>query len=236
MDDNELKQEREALEFIKKNQKTLISNFCNNVIQIDNMPVSIFMAGSPGAGKTEYSKRLLKELEQKGLSRAIRIDPDEVRAYIPGYNGKNAGLFQRGATLGVEKIHDYALLKKKNFLLDTTFSDYEKSRKNIIRSLDRGRLVTIQYLYQDAKVAWDFTKKREEIEKRGIPVDFFINSLFSAKDNVNKIKEEFGNKLMLDLIIKDYTNNSISTILNIEKIDNHLKMEYTKDELKKILC
>jgi len=236
MDDDQSEIEKEAIEFVRSNKRLIIEKFCGDIVQIDKNPVSVFMAGSPGAGKTEFSKRFLKELEDKGYSRAIRIDPDEVRAIIPGYNGKNASVFQMAATLGVEKIHDYALEKKKNFLLDTTFSDYKKARDNVARSLKHGRIVSIQYLYQDAKIAWDFTKKREEIEKRGIPVDFFVESLFSAKENVDRIKAEFGDKLTLDLIIKDYTNNSLTTEFNISSIDSHLKIEYTKDELKKILC
>jgi hypothetical protein len=96
--------------------------------------------------------------------------------------------------------------------------------------------VLIQYLYQDPKIAWEFTKKREEKEKRGIPVDFFIDSLFLAKENVDRIKDEFGNKVEINLAVVDYRSDKWDIRLNIEKIDNHLKMEYTKEDLKKMLC
>ena len=59
------------------------------------------MAGSPGAGKTEVSKAfaaLLEELPAQGfdgLGKVLRIDPDDYRAYLPGYTGSNLGCSTR---------------------------------------------------------------------------------------------------------------------------------------------
>lgn len=57
-------------------------------------PVSVFMPGSPGAGKTEASIELLK-LKGADGTRVLRIDPDELREDLPGYTGENSWLFQR---------------------------------------------------------------------------------------------------------------------------------------------
>ena len=46
----------------------------------DAEPVSIFMAGSPGAGKTEASKALVREFRDP-----VRIDPDELRSEFKQY-------------------------------------------------------------------------------------------------------------------------------------------------------
>lgn len=70
-------------------------------------PVSIFMAGSPGAGKTEVSKELVKEFDRKPM----RIDADELRALCPDYVGTNAHLFQKAANKAINVLYDYALKK-----------------------------------------------------------------------------------------------------------------------------
>ena len=66
-------------------------------------PVAAFMAGSPGAGKTEASKALAGE-----LGGFLRIDPDEFRKSIPGYDGANSWLVQRAVTYLVEAVLDSA--------------------------------------------------------------------------------------------------------------------------------
>ncbi len=60
-------------------------------------PVTVFMAGSPGAGKTEASIELLEMFGSNG-GQVLRIDPDELRAEFPGYTGGNAWLFQKSVS------------------------------------------------------------------------------------------------------------------------------------------
>jgi UDP-N-acetylglucosamine kinase len=176
------------------------------------------MAGSPGAGKTEFSKRFIKD---SGKS-VVRIDPDDIRNLLPQYD-HNGTLMQRAAALGVEKLYDHALHYKQDLILDGTLGDYEKARSNVNRSVDHKRIVQVYYIYQDPIVAWKFTKKREAIEHRGIPKDFFIKSFFSSKENVNNLKREFGNLIQVNLIIKNFENDTEQCKLNIDTIDSHLK-------------
>lgn len=65
-------------------------------------PITIFMAGTPGAGKTEFSITLI---ETFGGS-FIRIDADEIRERMRplGYNGLNADIFQDAANKGVNLL------------------------------------------------------------------------------------------------------------------------------------
>lgn len=79
--------QKEAIAFIKKNKRFLIERLIlKNRYWPDAQPLSIFMAGSPGAGKTEFSKRLIKE----NNINAVRIDADEIKTIIPQYTGKNS--------------------------------------------------------------------------------------------------------------------------------------------------
>lgn len=221
----------EAFKWVKSNHKKVIEIFAGGAEHVsDVQPVTLFMAGSPGAGKTEISKRLISRFKYK----PVRIDADEIRALCPNYSGEIAHLFQKAATKGVNILYDYALKKGINVILDGTFA-YGDATKNIKRSLDEGRKVEIFFVYQDPIQAWDFTKKREAIEHRKVSKSIFIEAFFKSRNNVNIAKKEFGNKIELNLFIKDFEKNIEDLKLNIERVDYYLKKKYTKMQLEKIL-
>ena len=62
-------------------------------------PVTVFMAGSPGAGKTEFSKNLLDLIAKDLKHSPIRIDSDELRTEIPGYTGNNSSDVQGAVSI-----------------------------------------------------------------------------------------------------------------------------------------
>lgn len=229
--------EVQAIKFIKTHKKDLCEKFASlSVYPPVDKPSAYFMAGSPGAGKTEFSKSFIAELETKQPQRKIvRIDADEVRDFIPFYDKSNAYKVQRAAALGVEKILDQVLELDQDFLLDATFADYSKAYSNINRSLLHNRTVGILYLYQDPIIAWDFTKKREALEGRKIPKDVFIKAFFAAKDNVNMIKKDFGEKVEVWLIIKNLEQGIEKTFFNVDNIDNSLKIKYNLQFLEREL-
>jgi ATP-dependent protease HslVU (ClpYQ) ATPase subunit len=78
-------------------------------------PVSVFMAGSPGAGKTEASKALIEQFDNQ----VIRIDADDYRDKFrdQGYTGDNSWLFQPAVSVLVEKINDLVINQKQSFIL-----------------------------------------------------------------------------------------------------------------------
>lgn len=83
----------EALVFARKNKKLIANRFTDiSRFTPEEEPVSVFMAGSPGAGKTEASIELLALVEDSGLE-ILRIDPDELRYELPNYTGSNSCLF-----------------------------------------------------------------------------------------------------------------------------------------------
>ena len=223
----------ESILYIKHNKKLLCSKFASiEDFPPTNRPFSIFMAGSPGSGKTEFSTSFIKNftnIDEK--IKVVRIDADEIRKILPHFTGKNSYLVQPAAALGVEKLYDHVQDYKQNVIVDSTFADYKIAHSNVKRAIDKNRRVGIIYLYQDPLIAWDFTKKREALEGRYVPKNIFIDAFFNAKENVNKIKVEFGKKIMLSLVIKDFQNKVERTKLNIDKIDNFLKLSYNKEEL-----
>jgi predicted ABC-type ATPase len=229
---------KEAIEWVKKNKNIIIEKFCSLKDHPPSQkPFTIFMAGSPGAGKTEFSKSLIPQLQQRDPECAIvRVDADEIRGLIPMYKGCNACELQSAASIGVEKIIDYVQKHNQNVIIDGTFASYSVSYNNVKRAILRNRDVGIFYLYQDPVLAWDFTQKREKVDGRNISKDVFIDAFFKAKENVNAIKHEFNEKIEINLIIKNFENGLEKTHFNIKNIDSYLKIDYNfkllKDKLK----
>lgn len=225
-----------ACDYARTNKKLIIERFAGESFPSVEHPISIFMAGSPGAGKTEFSKSLIQSLQSEGQAEPIvRIDGDEIRGMLPGYAGSNSYLFQRAISIGVSKLHDYVLEKRKNFILDGTFSHIEKARENVQRSLKVGRRVIIVYVYQDPLISWKFTKKREAAEGRSIPRDKFIEQFFGAKEVVQVIKDEFGDQVNVWLIDRNLETNYIDIKDNIAQIDSHIQNQYAKKQLEDTL-
>lgn len=180
----------EATSYVKAHQKELIEHSVGLVRPVSK-PVSIFMAGSPGAGKTEFSTHLIEEI--LGAKYVIvRIDPDEIRTWLPQYEPGKAELVQGAVSTAVNKIHDFVKRKSYSFLRDGTFSKYEQAAKNVQLSLDKRRPVIIQYVIQPPEIAWQFTQARELVDGRNIRREDFIEQFIAARDTVSAIKNTFG--------------------------------------------
>jgi len=207
-----------------------------DILPADSHPITILMAGSPGAGKTEFSKGLLNQLDSRHV---LRIDADDLRRYFPDYNGSNSHLFQAAVVGILERVIDEALHNSQTFILDGTMTNYEKAVRNIERSLKRNRKVEIYYVYQEPKIAWNFTQKREQIEGRRILKDNFIQQFINSRRNVTQIRSEYGSEVEIHLVKKDFKQNvveSVTEILNIgPSIDDIIGKEYTQAELEKII-
>ncbi len=232
-----------AIEFAKKNKNRIAKELTDTgKYPPDAVPVSVFMAGSPGAGKTELSKSLIGILgrDSKIKHEVIRIDGYEIRRFFSDYTGTNSYLFQGAISIIVDRVQDLALERNQTFVLDGTLFDYEKAAKNIRRSLGRGRLVLIFYVYQGPEVAWKFTQAREKTEGRNIPKLAFINGFLGARETVSRLRKEFGKEVVITLIRRNFENDTADAApVAIEQegkqIDDHIPKRYTKDELENLL-
>ncbi len=227
----------EAAEFIKKNKKQVIEKFCNiKDFPSSSKPFTMFMAGSPGAGKTEFSKSIIPELQLKDTkSKIVRIDADDVREIVPQYTGHNSNDIQKAAVKGVEVIFDYVNSHNQNCILDGTFQNFEVSRRNLERAIARKRDVGIFYIYQNPVTAWSFTKKREKLDGRYVPKDVFIKAFFDSKENVLKIKSIYKDKVELNVIIQDEENHVKKIYFNTPTIEKSLHSVYTIGQLDQLL-
>lgn len=229
--ESEQKQVDAAIQFARKNKQKIAKSLTDrDKYPPEEYPVSIFMAGSPGAGKTEVSRALLESLDGEQPS-VLRIDPDELREYFPGYTGDNSWLFQPAISLLVERIIDLALKRRQSFLLDGTLTSYPVAEKNIRRCLNRKRAVQILYVYQRPEMAWRFVQARERNEGRGIRVDTFIEQYFAAREVVNRLKERFGRDIVVDVLLKEYDGSNRFYRGNVDRIDNHIPEKYSRAQL-----
>ena len=92
LSDEERQIQEQALAFAKANRRQIARRLTDpKVYAPEEHPVSVFMAGSPGAGKTEASIELIDKLGTP----VIRIDPDELRNECPGYGGAKSRVAAR---------------------------------------------------------------------------------------------------------------------------------------------
>ena len=223
---------KEASDFVSKkaNKKAIAKKWVDCYLS-EKYPVSVFMAGSPGAGKTEAAKELIKSLG----GNILRIDNDELRNEFKKYNGANSYVFQEAATKLVETIHDRALKLNVSFILDSTLSSYEKAKQNISRSLDKKRIVQVIFIYQDPEKAWQFVMAREKEEGRYVPKEVFVHQFLSSREVVNKLKDVFGRRIRVDVVTKNFDGSKKIYYTNVNSIDTHVSKVYDELDLKKIV-
>ena len=165
----------------------------------------------------------------------IRIDPDDLRAELPGYTGANSWLFQGAVSLLVARTIDHALKQQQSFLLDGTLASYDVARGNIDRCIAKGRLVQILYVYQDPLLAWDFVQAREAREGRRILKKDFINQYVVAREVVNGLKSELKGRVRVDLLLKNRDGSRRFYKANVDQIDNHIPEKYSRADLERLL-
>ena len=229
MTEDEKRIEQEAIKFAKKN-RTAIANELTNRKRFppEDEPVAVFMAGSPGAGKTETSREFLQEVEATNV---IRLDPDELRHYFEQYTGDNSFLFQRAVSSIVERTLDNAFKRKQSFLLDGTLSNYAIAEKNIKRAIDRGRAVLVLFVYQSPELAWKFVQSRERVEGRRINPEIFVEQFLESQAVVRKLKQQFGGQIKIDLLLKDNEGGTRMYHANIQAVENRVKQKFTRESL-----
>ena len=261
--DNELKIQDDAVKWIsdKNNQQDLIQKFILDKKVFPVLSVVTFMAGSPGVGKTEYSRdyekkinesfRIVTEIpkvKKKLLKKTkiniddyerliVRIDIDEIRELIPQYQKTdtiknikgNAHVIQKATNMGLDILRNYCLKNQISFLLDGTFGNQFSTFDKIIRKLlIKNRRIAIFFIYNNPLVSWEVTKKREFVEGRNIKKENFIDQYFKSIDNVKRIKEKFGNKIILNCVLKKGDNSEEKVYFNkvYEEIENILEKRY----------
>lgn len=233
-----LMSEDEIIEHAVAHAKKIKKTFARDAV--DHLPeegsaVSVFMAGSPGAGKTETARNIIRRFKRENNLDLVHIENDEYRKQFEHYEGINSPLFQNAATILVEGVHDRVLRKKVSFLLDSTLSSYEKAFFNIERSLKKERYVLIIFVYQEPEQAWQLVKARELVEGRRVPADVFVEQFLKSQEVVSKLKKAFKESIDIIFIEKNIDGSSKKPQFNVSNIDNILSKKYNRDSLERIV-
>ena len=251
--------QEDDIEYVKKNKQELIAEFILSK-KVFPMPIiSVFMAGSPGVGKTEYVNGYEKEWNEKfnkikqeaKVKKAfnineyenffVRIDIDQIREFIPQYQKTdrekktqgNAHIIQPAANIALDILRNYCIKQQLSFLLDGTFgnqfSTFDKMIKKLIR---QERIIIIYFIYTNPVIAWKFTKKREHLEGRNITKENFIKQYFKSIDNVRRIKQKFNKEIILNFVLKNDKNKKERVYFNksYEEVEKILKSCYNVDK------
>ncbi|CAM3166679.1 zeta toxin family protein [Vibrio rarus] len=225
---------QKAIKEAKKLKKKLAREMVDHLPQ-EESAVSVFMAGSPGAGKTETARNMIKTFKSESGVDLVHIENDELRKEFEDYDGINSPLFQRPATLLVEAIHDRALKRDVSFILDSTLSSLEKAKDNIQRSLKRNRYILIIFVYQEPEQAWCLVKAREIVEGRRVPEEVFVNQFMESQRVVSELKKLFEDQIDIIFIEKNIDGNNERPHFNVTDIDALLRKKYNREYLKTIV-
>lgn len=221
-----------AVAFAKANRKAIARQRTDTTLYPpEECPVAVYMAGSPGAGKTEASIELIDNLG----GQVLRIDPDELRHELPGYTGGNSHLFQRAVSTLVDRMLDTAFAQSQSFILDGTLTNEDKAIANIERALRKDRAVQLLYVYQEPMQAWAFVQARERSEGRRIQSETFIQQYFGARQVVNRLKARFDGDLRVDLLLKNVDGTNRTFVNNVDQIDSHIPEKYDVAVLRAML-
>ncbi|CDT01800.1 conserved hypothetical protein [Vibrio coralliirubri] len=225
---------QKAIKEAKKLKKKLAKEMVDHLPQ-EESAVSVFMAGSPGAGKTETARNMIKTFKSESGVDLVHIENDELRKEFEDYDGVNSPLFQRPATLLVEAIHDRALKRDVSFILDSTLSSLEKAKDNIQRSLKRNRYILIIFVYQEPEQAWCLVKAREIVEGRRVPEEVFVNQFMESQIVVSELKKLFEDQIDIIFIEKNIDGKNERPHFNVTDIDALLRKKYNREYLETIV-
>ena len=161
---------------------------------------------------------------------------DELASFAKGYKPERADEFRLIGTALLSQLYSTVLKNRLDFIMDGTFSS-KNAELNIERALKRGYNLKIVYVYQDPKLAWEFTKAREKVEHRAIKFDGFIETYYKIFKNIKEITQKYNEQINLNIVYKTPTNEigKWEKYVCHSKIDELIKIEYNKDKLIKYI-
>lgn len=179
----------------KENQDKVVKRFFDDYPP-SKTKIAFFMAGIPGAGKTEFAENTINSLKPK----YVPVEHDKIVEYIDGYRPENYYTFRTAGSVLVSRLLDECLKNGYAFILDGTLS-HEQGYKNIQKALKAGYYVQIVYIVQTAKMAWELTKDRELVKKRAIRKEGFVATCNKINANLLNIFHRFKDQANFGLWI-----------------------------------
>lgn len=169
----------------KKNRAAVLAQFFEHFPHT-KAKIAFFMAGIPGAGKTEFAEQAIRE----NSPALIPIEHDKLVEYIDGYAPENYYNYRKAGSALVTGVLNECLKNGSAFILDGTLS-HESSIRNVRKALKAGYAVYVIYIVQDAQVAWELTQARELVKKRAIEKRGFLETCAKINKSLQNIFHAF---------------------------------------------
>lgn len=212
----------EILQWTKDHKTDIVNHTLQPYHSSDN-PTAIFMAGLPGAGKTEF----LNNLSIYG-DEFITIDLDFLVSQIYGYSPENYYNYRKAGNILVSALLDKVLKQHISFALDGTFA-HPQALKNIERALKHGFEVDLFFIAQTPKISWKNTQARRLVTGRPIDYDGFTKTCHSIIPNLQEVRKSFQNDPNFFFqVIQRISPNHYESISNIQKVDTFLTEKYNE--------
>ncbi len=170
---------------VKANQLKVIAASTEEKPRADKL--AFFMAGIPGAGKTE----LAKGLQGSPHGDFTVIEHDQLVEHIDGYRPENYYDFRKAGSTLVTKLFEHCLKNGYSFIFDGTLS-HDNGYKNIKKALSKGYSVIVVYVHQDISSAWKLTQDRELVKKRAIERSGFVETCQKITASLKRIFTTFN--------------------------------------------
>lgn len=233
--------EEEAKAWAKdKNNQQQVINACIKRDAPKKRKAAIFMAGIPGAGKTEFVRGM--RAQSTSLRGFVVIEHDKLVEHIDTYTpGRYYDYRKAGSTL-VTALFNHCLARDLPFIFDGTLS-HDNARRNIKKALKHGYEVVIVYIHQDIKSAWQLTQDRELVKKRAIEREGFIQTAQRINDTLSGVFSEFynNNKFSFWVMLKNGTPGTENANMIVyegsnpsegkEDIESILNQQYNVNEI-----
>ena len=169
------------------------------LLEAINKPKAIFLAGSPGSGKSYLSKQLIPKgfisinvddtyeelLKSSGLSTKIKdFNPDQL--------SKAASMMGQATKSTKEKFEDLSK-QLKNIIIDGTgaASNPILNKKQELETLGYECFMIV--IYTSPMTSLERNKQRD----RSLPADVLLRTWLSVYKNIDIYKKEFGNNFAI---------------------------------------
>lgn len=172
----------------KRNRAAVLAQFFEDFPHT-KVKIAFFMAGIPGAGKTEFAEWAIRE----NSPALVPIEHDKLVEYIDGYAPENYYSYRKAGSTLVTDIFNACLKNGYAFIFDGTLS-HTNGIRNVRKALKAGYTVYIVYILQDAQVAWELTKARELVKKRSIEKQGFLETCTKINKSLQNIFHAFKDR------------------------------------------
>lgn len=110
--------------YAKEHKQAFIAKVVKGKVPVLEEKLAIFMAGTPGAGKTEVVESLMEFANDEEL---CVIDSDRFRAQFPGYKGSNSSDFMVRHNGSLKSLFLHGTIEEQEVVLN------EASRRALIK-------------------------------------------------------------------------------------------------------